>query len=102
MQHAISRIDRRRLLQTSLALGGLAGLEACTTMAAPTVGAFQPAIAPVRARTDRIFDITVCLRPFRAAGPRLDTETIGIRSLSTITAMAAAAGRCPGAREPSR
>ena len=77
MQHAISRIDRRRLLQTSLALGGLAGLEACTTMAAPTVGAFQPVIAPVRARTDRIFDITVCLRPFRAAGPRLDTETIG-------------------------
>ncbi len=24
-----------------------------------------------------MFDITVCLRPFRAAGPRLDTETIG-------------------------
>ena len=77
MPHAISRIDRRRLLQTSLALGGLAGLEACATMAAPSVGAYQPVIAPVRARTDRIFDITVCLRPFRAAGPRLDTETIG-------------------------
>ena len=77
MQHAISRIDRRRLLQTSFAIGGLAGLEACATMAAPAVGAYQPVIAPIRARTDRIFDITVCLRPFRAAGPRLDTETIG-------------------------
>ena len=33
-------------------------------------------LAPLRARTDRIFDITVCLRPFRAAGPRLDTERI--------------------------
>jgi glycine/D-amino acid oxidase-like deaminating enzyme len=31
----------------------------------------------VRAHADRLFDITVCLRPFRAAGPRLDTEMIG-------------------------
>ncbi|MGN6150349.1 MAG: D-amino-acid oxidase, partial [Rhizomicrobium sp.] len=77
MQNAISRINRRRLLQSSLAMGGLAGLEACATIAAPPVGAYQPVIAPVRARTDRIFDITVCLRPFRAQGPRLDTETIG-------------------------
>jgi glycine/D-amino acid oxidase-like deaminating enzyme len=34
-------------------------------------------LAPILASSDRIFDITVCLRPFRAAGPRLDTETIG-------------------------
>ncbi|MFV4649235.1 FAD-dependent oxidoreductase, partial [Mycobacterium tuberculosis] len=26
---------------------------------------------------DRLFDISVCLRPFRAAGPRLDTEQVG-------------------------
>ena len=31
----------------------------------------------MRAQTDRIFDITVCLRPFRAAGPRLDAEQVG-------------------------
>ena len=31
----------------------------------------------MRAQIDRIADITVCLRPFRAAGPRLDTEQIG-------------------------
>ena len=34
-------------------------------------------LAPVRASADRIFDITVCLRPFRAAGPRLDAEQVG-------------------------
>ncbi|HSM76263.1 MAG TPA: hypothetical protein VLT57_01495, partial [Bryobacteraceae bacterium] len=70
-------VNRRRLLQTSLALGGLAGLEACTTAATPAPGAYRPIIAPIRARTDRIFDITVCLRPFRAQGPRLDTEMLG-------------------------
>jgi glycine/D-amino acid oxidase-like deaminating enzyme len=34
-------------------------------------------LAPLRSSPDRIFDITVCTRPFRAAGPRLDTETVG-------------------------
>jgi glycine/D-amino acid oxidase-like deaminating enzyme len=70
-------LHRRRLLQTSLALGGLAGLEACANIAPTAIGPYRPTIAPIRARTDRIFDITVCLRPFRAQGPRLDTETIG-------------------------
>ena len=32
---------------------------------------------PVHAQSDRLFDITVCLRPFRAQGPRLDTEQVG-------------------------
>lgn len=36
-----------------------------------------PALAPIRAHKDRLFDITVCLRPFRAQGPRLDSEMIG-------------------------
>lgn len=35
------------------------------------------AILPIRADLDRIFRITVCLRPFRAAGPRLDVEHVG-------------------------
>jgi len=37
---------------------------------------YTPTIAPVRASMNRVFDITVCLRPFRAAGPRLEAETI--------------------------
>ena len=36
-----------------------------------------PFLAPVRAHPDRLFDITVCLRPFRAQGPRIEAERIG-------------------------
>ncbi len=32
---------------------------------------------PLRASTDRITQITVCTRPFRARGPRLDVERVG-------------------------
>jgi glycine/D-amino acid oxidase-like deaminating enzyme len=75
--------SRRQLLQSLVAAGGL-GLGGCKT---PIVsGGVDPEplppndrarfLAPLRARADRIFDITVCLRPFRAAGPRLDTERI--------------------------
>jgi len=34
-------------------------------------------LAPLRASVERIFDISVCLRPFRPAGPRLDAERVG-------------------------
>ena len=72
-------VDRRRLLGGSLA--GVAGLAAggCAGLPAPAQPfAWDPrAIAPVRAEIDRLFDITVCLRPFRAAGPRLETEMVG-------------------------
>lgn len=68
-------IDRR----TILAGAGLIGLGGCaTTAAAPlAVADRRPRLPPIRASVDRLFDITVCLRPFRAAGPRLDAETIG-------------------------
>jgi glycine/D-amino acid oxidase-like deaminating enzyme len=62
-------LNRRRLLQTSLGGGVLA---ACTEPPSPASN-----LTPIRARTDRIFDIAVCTRPFRAAGPRLDTERLG-------------------------
>lgn len=83
-----SVLDRRGVLSGLAALGG-AGLTGCATGAgAPAAGGSQaiapvgpadPArfLAPLRARPDRIFDITVCLRPFRAAGPRLDVEEVG-------------------------
>ena len=35
-----------------------------------------PPLAPIRAHEDRLFKITVCLRPFRAAGPRIEAEKI--------------------------
>ena len=66
------RMGRRGLLQAWLA-GALAG---CSTTSGSS---FEPAppLAPIRARTDRIFDIAVCLRPFRPAGPRVETERLG-------------------------
>jgi glycine/D-amino acid oxidase-like deaminating enzyme len=81
-------IGRRRLLQGGAALGGLnlMGLAACATArpavgpapaAAPPPPSIYPPLAPIRASLDRLFDVTVCIRPFRAAGPRLDTEQVG-------------------------
>ena len=65
-------MGRRGLLQTSLA----ATLAGCSTEPRSSLEA-GPALAPIRARTDRIFDIAVCLRPFRPAGPRVETERLG-------------------------
>ena len=36
-----------------------------------------PQLAPIRARTERLFDLTVCLRPFRAQGPRIEAQHVG-------------------------
>jgi D-amino-acid oxidase len=75
-------VDRRGML-AGLGGVGLAGLAGCATpggrLGASPPSAYSPlaSLAPVRAHADRLFDITVCLRPFRAAGPRLDTEMIG-------------------------
>ncbi len=68
-------MDRRRLLGGL----GLLGLSGCATAGGPNALSRDPGprLAALRAGADRVFDITVCLRPFRAAGPRLDTETIG-------------------------
>ncbi|MGO9935204.1 MAG: FAD-dependent oxidoreductase [Steroidobacteraceae bacterium] len=58
----------------------LAALEGCG-VSSPGVRrqSISPALqlAPVRASTDRITRITVCTRPFRAQGPRLDAERVG-------------------------
>src|SRR6187431_684418 len=79
-----SKVGRRRLLQALAAAGGmsLGGCAAPILSGGHTTVRLGPNdrarfLAPLRARADRIFDITVCLRPFRAAGPRLDTERIG-------------------------
>ena len=66
------RLSRRGLLQASLA----STLAGCSTMPGSSFEAGLP-LAPIRARTDRIFDIAVCLRPFRPAGPRVETERLG-------------------------
>ena len=83
-----SLIDRRLLLRGAGVLGGLnlVGLGGCITPTSARSGAaVVPAARPtptipmarLRVSEDRLFDVTVCLRPFRAAGPRLETEQVG-------------------------
>ncbi len=80
-------MNRRFFLQGSAAFAGCSavGLTGCVKKPAaaslpgapslPFYDAVGP-IIPIRADVDRIFRITVCLRPFRAAGPRLDVERL--------------------------
>ena len=72
-------LHRRTLLSAGFAGLGLASLGGCASLPAASVAAktARLRLAPLRARPDRLFDLTVCLRPFRAAGPRLDSERVG-------------------------
>ena len=75
----IRTLDRRRLLQASTAFAAT-GLVGCTPLSKPSALSVldrAPPLAPLRASLDRLFDISVCLRHFRAAGPRLDAEQVG-------------------------
>ncbi|MBW8854564.1 MAG: FAD-dependent oxidoreductase, partial [Bradyrhizobium sp.] len=69
-------VDRRAVLRSAAwgtlgAAGSFPGrLMAQAAFASP------PALVPVLARSDRMFRVTVCLRPFRAAGPRIEMESI--------------------------
>jgi D-amino-acid oxidase len=88
-------MDRRAFVQrSSLFALQLLGVSGCSTATmkrvrspsnatAPNLGTVLPfydapgPIVPIRADLDRIFRITVCLRPFRSAGPRQDVERVG-------------------------
>jgi D-amino-acid oxidase len=81
-------MNRRFFLQGSAAFAGCSavGLTGCVKRpvapslpGAPSLPFYDAVgpIIPIRADVDRIFRITVCLRPFRAAGPRLDVERLG-------------------------
>jgi D-amino-acid oxidase len=74
-------MNRRSFLQGSVALAAsrLAGCVRRPAASLPPLPFYDAPgpIIPIRAHVDRIFRITVCLRPFRAAGPRLDAERVG-------------------------
>lgn len=72
---------KRRDFLGGAALLGLTGCARKTPIpaAAPVLPSLS--IAPLRAQTDRIFRVTVCLRPFRAAGPRLEVERVGDKTV---------------------
>lgn len=68
----------------AVALPGCAAAPVAAPVAAPSPArpGFQPLrLAPLRTDPGRISRITVCLRPFRAAGPRLEVEALGDKRL---------------------
>ena len=78
------QLHRRQILRAVGSLALLGALDGCalTPTASPdkkTAGGLQ--LAPVRASTDRITRITVCTRPFRAQGPRIEVEKIGSKTV---------------------
>src|SRR5689334_3184065 len=68
-------MDRRHLLK-SLSLAGLGATGAAAQTRTPFMDR-PPALMPIRAHTDRIYDIKCCLRPFRTKGPNLSVEQVG-------------------------
>lgn len=74
----------RRSVLAALSGFGATSLAGCATgsmgQARPGLG-LGSALPPVRAELDRITRVTVCLRPFRKAGPRFDVETVGDKTV---------------------
>jgi hypothetical protein len=78
-------VGRRQVLTGAGAAILLTALEGCgagilkTSRNAPPAPHLQ--LPPLYASIDRITRITVCTRPFRAQGPRLDVEQIGTKTI---------------------
>ncbi|WP_235902707.1 FAD-dependent oxidoreductase [Sandarakinorhabdus oryzae] len=69
-------MNRRELIRTAgVGLLGSAGLVPGHALAQASFAPRAP-IVPVAALPDRLMRITVCMRPFRAAGPRIEREAI--------------------------
>jgi glycine/D-amino acid oxidase-like deaminating enzyme len=71
----------RRDFLGGVALASLTGCARQAKIAAVPSTEVLPKLMPIRAQVDRIFRVTVCLRPFRAAGPRLDVERVGDKTV---------------------
>jgi hypothetical protein len=78
-------IGRRELLAGAGAAVLVGALQGCSVgtlggrASIPPIPTLQ--LARLRASPDRITNITVCTRPFRAQGPRLDVERIGSKTI---------------------
>jgi glycine/D-amino acid oxidase-like deaminating enzyme len=73
-------IGRRRFLKGAGTVAVLCAVDACRFTGRDTA---KPTLelVPLRASADRITRITVCSRPFRAQGPRLDVEQVGNKTV---------------------
>jgi glycine/D-amino acid oxidase-like deaminating enzyme len=87
-------MQRRQFLRqagATLAVASTAALAGCarqTLVPASTkpplaaqLASGVPELAPIRAQTDRITGVYVCTRPFRAAGPRIEMERLGNKTI---------------------
>lgn len=78
-------IGRRELLAGAGAAVLVGALQGCSVGTFGTRATPPPApilqLPRLRASADRITNITVCTRPFRAQGPRLDVERIGSKTV---------------------
>jgi glycine/D-amino acid oxidase-like deaminating enzyme len=79
-----SNWGRRQLLGGAGAALLLGAIDGCSTgpwrdQRDGKVAALR--LPPIRAQIDRITRITVCTRPFRAQGPRLDVESVGNKTV---------------------
>jgi len=90
-------MQRRQFLRqagATLAVASTAALTGCASLPPPATklpGSSVPPLArlqsgvaelaPIRAQVDRITGIYVCTRPFRVAGPRIETERLGEKTL---------------------
>jgi D-amino-acid oxidase len=76
-------MTRREFLHSSAAVTSASMLTGCTPkhVAAGSPLPVYDAVPPlqlIRADPDRLFRTTVCLRPFRAVGPRIEAETANL------------------------
>jgi glycine/D-amino acid oxidase-like deaminating enzyme len=82
MRHSI---QRRAVLRGSAAALLVGSLSGCAVAIREPDKAAPPAarltLPPVRASVDRITRITVCTRPFRAQGPRIELERVGSKNI---------------------
>ncbi|WP_109125354.1 FAD-dependent oxidoreductase [Dyella sp. C11] len=78
-------MERRQFLRqagATLAVASTAGLAGCAAQPPRTATATQGlSLAPIRASTDRITGVYVCTRPFRAEGPRIETQKLGNKTI---------------------
>lgn len=66
-------MDRRTILGMGLGAGLGSPIAALAQQPVP--------IAPLRLTVNEIFRTTVCLRPFRAAGPRIEAQALGRKTI---------------------
>lgn len=76
-------IGRRRFLKGAGATAVLGAVAGCRWVPSGSRATSPPALQlpPLRASVDRITRITVCTRPFRPQGPRLDVEKVGAKTV---------------------